>query len=298
MTYPADVFLFAGVNLLWLTEGRPRHVLCQPQHFCGIMKKEGEIVGSGIFGISQGLASVALASDAQVDFFIHGYTKFRIAGQDVYLTTTHISMIILMAVILVFALIANRAIRKADPTKEPGAFLNVIELIVETLDKMVDGSMGKYAYKFRNYVGSLFIFILICNLSGLLGLRAPTADFGVTFPLALITWLMIQFNGFKYQGFGKIKGLFEPIFLFFPMNLISEFSTPISMSLRLFGNILSGTVMMGLLYGLLPRVLTLVWPAALHAYLDLFSGCIQTYVFCMLTMCFVSDTYSGEETEA
>ena len=128
----------------------------------------------------------------------------------------------------------------------------------------------------------------------MLGLRPPTADFGVTFPLAVITWVMIQYNGFKYQKMGKIKGLFEPIILFFPMNLISEFSTPVSMSLRLFGNILSGTVMMGLIYGLLPKVLTLVWPAALHVYLDVFSGCIQTYVFCMLTMCFVADAI-GED---
>ena len=150
------------------------------------------------------------------------------------------------------------------------------------------------APKFRNYVSALFLFILACNLSGLLGLRPPTADYGVTFPLAIITWVMIQYNGFKYQKFGKIKGLFEPIFLFFPMNLISEFSTPVSMSLRLFGNILSGTVMTGLIYGLLPKVLTLIWPAALHIYLDVFSGAIQTYVFCMLTMCFVSDAIGDQ----
>lgn len=250
-------------------------------------------MGSRVLAISQGLGSTGLIhrdDGAQVDFFIHGYTKFQFLGQDVYLTTTHISMIIVILAIFIFALCANRAIRKADPNKVPGPFLNVVELIVESLDGMVASSMGsKNALKFRNYVSSLFLFILACNLSGLLGLRAPTADFGVTFPLALITWFMIQFNGFKYQKFGKIKGLFEPIFLFFPMNLISEFSTPISMSLRLFGNILSGTVMMGLIYGLLPKVLTLVWPAALHAYLDVFSGCIQTYVFCMLTMCFVAD---------
>lgn len=256
-------------------------------------------MGSRILAVSQGLGNAGLIhrdDGAQVDFFIHGYTKISFLGQDVYLTTTHISMIIVILALLIFALFANRAIRKADPNEVPGPFLNVIELIVEMLDKMVASSMGsKNALKFRNYVSALFIFILVCNLSGLLGLRAPTADYGVTFPLALITWFMIQFNGFKYQGFGKIKALFEPIFLFFPMNLISEFSTPISMSLRLFGNILSGTVMMGLLYGLLPRFLTLVWPAALHAYLDVFSGCIQTYVFCMLTMCFVADAIGETE---
>lgn len=261
-------------------------------------EKESEIVGSGVFDMSLGLSKVVLAgSSEQVDFFIRGYTdkKFSFFGWDVYLTTTHISMIIVIAAILVFAICANRAIKKADPNKVPGPFLNVVELIVEMLDNMVASSMGaKNALKFRNYVSALFMFILVCNLSGLLGLRPPTADYGVTFPLAIITWLMIQYNGFKYQKFGKIKGLFEPIFLFFPMNLISEFSTPISMSLRLFGNILSGTVMMGLIYGLLPKILTLVWPAALHAYLDLFSGCIQTYVFCMLTMCFVADAI-GED---
>ena len=255
---------------------------------------------SGILSMSSGLLGANLAKggdDAQVDFFIHGYTdtKFTLFGTDFYLTTTHISMIIVIASLLIFAILANRAIKKADPNKVPGPFLNVVELIVEALDGMVVGSMGeKKALKFRNYVSALFLFILACNLSGLLGLRPPTADYGVTFPLAIMTWILIQFNGFKYQKFGKIKALFEPIFLFFPMNLISEFSTPVSMSLRLFGNILSGTVMMGLLYGLLPKVLTLVWPAALHIYLDVFAGAIQTYVFCMLTMCFVSDAI-GEE---
>lgn len=256
-------------------------------------------MGSRVLAISQGLGSAGLVrgdDGTQVDFFIHGYTKFQFLGQDVYLTTTHISMIIVILVIFIFALCANQAIRKADPNEVPGPFLNVVELIVESLDGMVASSMGKKnALKFRNYVSSLFLFILACNLSGLMGLRAPTADYGVTFPLALITWFMIQFNGFKYQKFGKIRGLFEPIFLFFPMNLISEFSTPISMSLRLFGNILSGTVMMGLIYGLLPKILTLVWPAALHAYLDVFSGCIQTYVFCMLTMCFITDAIGEQE---
>ena len=94
---------------------------------------------------------------------------------------------------------------------------------------------------------------------------------------------------------GKIKGLFEPFFLFFPINLIGEFATPISMSLRLFGNILSGSVMLALVYGLLPKVATLIWPAALHAYLDLFSGAIQTFVFIMLTMVFVADAIGDEE---
>ena len=84
--------------------------------------------------------------------------------------------------------------------------------------------------------------------------------------------------------------MFEPIFLFFPINVISEFATPVSLSLRLFANILSGTMMMALIYGLLPKFLFLgLVKAALHAYLDVFAGALQAYVFAMLTMVFIAN---------
>ncbi|MCI8962199.1 MAG: F0F1 ATP synthase subunit A [Eubacterium sp.] len=194
-----------------------------------------------------------------------------------------------MVVLIVFAIVANRVIKKADYRKAPTGFLNVLEMLVETLDKLILDNMGrKLAPVFRNYVSALFLLILTCNLSGLFGLRPPTADYGVTLPLALITFFMIQYQGFKWQKMGKIKGLFEPFFLFLPVNIISEFATPISMSLRLFANILSGTMMMALIYGLMQKI-AIIWPAALHAYLDVFSGCLQAYVFAMLTMVFISN---------
>ena len=139
------------------------------------------------------------------------------------------------------------------------------------------------------------MLLLTCNLSGLFGLRPPTADYGVTLPLALITFVMIQYQGIKWQKWGKLKGLFEPIFVFFPVNLISEFATPISLSLRLFANILSGTMMMALIYGLLPKLALLIWPAALHAYLDVFAGVLQAYVFAMLTMVFIANAAATDE---
>ena len=76
--------------------------------------------------------------------------------------------------------------------------------------------------------------------------------------------------------------------LWVPINLISTIAVPISLSLRLFANVLSGTVMMALVYGLL-KYFALIWPAALHVYFDLFSGAIQTYVFCMLTMTYIDN---------
>lgn len=238
-------------------------------------------------------------SAADLDFFIEGYVKFNLFGQTLYITTTHVSLVFVIAILVVFMLVANKAIKNADPTKPPKGFVNVLELLVQTVDNLLVSNMGPvHGPRFANYVGSLFSFLLLANLSGLLGLRPPTADFGVTFPLALITWCLIQYNGIRYQKMGKLKGLFEPIFLFFPVNLISEVSTPISMSLRLFGNMFSGTIMMALVYGLLKVgsvSLSIAWPAALHAYLDVFAGALQAYVFVMLTMAFISDQI-GDQT--
>ena len=225
-----------------------------------------------------------------VDFYVHGYLPIDIAGNTVYITTTHVCLTIVFIVLIAFAIVANRIIKKADYKKAPTGMLNVIELMVETVDNLVLSNMGeKLAPKFRNYIGVIFMLLLTCNLSGLFGLRPPTADYGVTLPLALITFVMIQYQGIKWQKWGKLKGLFEPIFLFFPVNVISEFATPISLSLRLFANILSGTMMMALIYGLLPKFILIVWPAALHAYLDVFAGALQAYVFAMLTMVFIAN---------
>ena len=237
-----------------------------------------------------------IRADSDVELGTTGYFKYYLFGQELYLTTTHVALFIVCLTLIVFAIVANRAVKKADPYKSPGMFVNILEMLVEALDNLVISNMGKkHGPKFANYIGTLACFIFLSNISGLFGLRAPTADYGVTLPLALITFIMIQYNGFKYQKLGKVKGWFEPIFFFFPINIIGDLATPVSMSLRLFGNILSGTVMLGLVYGLLPKVLTLVWPAALHAYLDLFSGAIQTFVFCMLTMVFVADAIGEEE---
>ena len=150
--------------------------------------------------------------------------------------------------------------------------------------------MGKNATKFVNYILTLFFFIFISNISGLLGLRPPTADYGVTFPLGVITFSLITFNKFKHQKVsGVIKGLCDPWVFWLPINLIGDFAVPVSLSLRLFANVLSGTVMMALYYGLLPIFVKIGVPAVLHIYFDLFSGAIQTYVFCMLTMTYVTD---------
>ena len=230
---------------------------------------------------------ILLSAGADIDFMVHGIFSYELFGQTVWITTTHACLFIVMMMLIIFCLLANRAVKHA--TEVPGAFQNVVELIVEMLDNMVKGVMGKNAAAFANYIGILFMFILLSNISGLFGLRPPTADYGVTLALGLITFTLINFNKFKHQKVsGVIKGLCDPWPIWAPINVIGDIAVPISLSLRLFANVLSGTVMMALIYGLLGWIAT-AWPAALHVYFDLFSGAIQTYVFSMLTMTYVND---------
>lgn len=232
----------------------------------------------------------------EADFDIEGYLKYKLFGQELYITNTHITIFSIILLLVVFAIIVNVKIKKADPTKPPSPFMNVVEILVETLDKVTIDGMGiEHGYKYANYISTLFVFLVIANLSGLLGFRPPTADYSVTFALAIITFVIIHYAGFKYQKIGHITSLFKPLVLS-PINIIGEVATPISMSLRLFGNILSGTVLMGLIYGLVPRFITaLGWTGLLHAYFDVFSGAIQAYVFVMLTMVFTSQNFETEE---
>lgn len=236
---------------------------------------------------------ILLSEAGGVDFMIHGVFSYELFGQTVWITTTHVCVLIVFLIIIGFCIAANRAVKHA--TEVPGAFQNVVELIVEMLDGMVGGVMGKQAVRFQNYIGTIFIFILFSNISGLLGLRPPTADYGVTFALGIITFTLIHFNKFKYQKVsGVLKGLCEPWPIWAPINIISDLAVPISLSLRLFANVLSGTAIMALIYALLSKV-AIIWPAAIHVYFDLFSGAIQTYVFCMLTMTYIADACNTGE---
>lgn len=237
------------------------------------------------------------ASADNIDFMIHGLYSFELFGNEVWITTSHVCIAIVMLVLLIFAIVANRKLAKA--TEVPDGFQNVLELMVEKLSGIVEDNMGSHAPKFTNYICTIFLFILFSNISGLFGLRPPTADYGTTFALGVITFVLIHVTKWRNQSFKQIwTDMCSPLPpwlpIWLPINLISEIAVPISLSLRLFANVLSGTVMMALVYGLLSKI-ALVWPAALHVYFDLFSGAIQTYVFCMLTMTYITQSYGDQE---
>ena len=228
-----------------------------------------------------------MSGGMDIDFYIKGIFSYQLFGQTVWVTTTHISVLIVMMVLIAFCIIASRTMKKA--TEVPGRLQNLLEIGVSALDSMVGDNMHEKAPAFRNYIGTVFVFILFSNLSGLLGIRPPTADYGVTLALAVFIFILLNVGEFKYhKPLGYLKNLFKPMPAFFPLNLIGKFSYVISLSLRLFANLLSGLIIMALVYALLGSV-AYAWPAFLHGFFDVFVGAIQAYIFCMLSMNYMYD---------
>ena len=213
------------------------------------------------------------------------------------ISETIVTSWIIMLGLIIAAFILTRDLKPVPTTI-------MLEYAVSTLRDLVRSNMGENVEKkmpnMLPYIGSLFLFFVCSNLIGLLGFKSPTTDVDTTLAWALITVFLIYYQGMKAKGLKYWKGLLEPVPLLLPLNIVSEFATPISLTFRPFGNILGGTVIMGLLYQLLAYISTLipnvsipflqlVIPVPLHLYFDLFSGCLQAFIFVMLTMVFVSN---------
>lgn len=223
-----------------------------------------------------------------------GAKKIIEFSNGVFITETVINTWIIMAVLVIVSIILTRNMKLVPEGKQ-----NVAEIIVTMLTGLVGSSMGKDKIGFTPYMGTLMIYIMIANLWGLIGMRAPTADLNTTFALSILTFFLIHGFAIKRKGVGGwIKGQFlEPVAVLFPLNLISEIATPVSLAFRLFGNIVGGMIIMTLVYGALGSILSGVLPipifmlgipAVLHAYFDVFAGVLQSFIFTMLTMVFVS----------
>jgi F-type H+-transporting ATPase subunit a len=200
-----------------------------------------------------------------------------------------------MGILIAFAVVVRIKLKKFDERK-PKGFQNVVELMVEMFDGFVKSSAGE---KFRG-IGSwffmVFAFILISNISGLIflgTLRPPTADWSVTFALAMSTFVIIQIMGIKHRKGNYLKSFLEPVVFFLPINLIGELARPVSLSFRLFGNVLGGMILITLLYQL-PAYILVGIPTVLHAYFDLIAGLLQTYIFCVLSLSFIGEAAATE----
>lgn len=213
----------------------------------------------------------------------------KLGGREIIIHASIVNTIFVVLGLSLFALYVNKKMKEANVDEKPTGFQNVIEIAVEAINDLVETNMGEKNMHFAPYILTLMFFLAIANLLGLIGLKPPTSDYSVTFSLAIITFFTTQIMLFKTrQGLGGyLKSFTEPFVLLTPINVIGELANPVSLSFRLFGNILSGGIIMTLLYGALGYFAPIVTPV-LHGYFDVFSGLLQTFIFGMLTMIFIS----------
>lgn len=190
----------------------------------------------------------------------------------------------------------------------------VAEWIVEKTQSLVNTNMGDFFKGYAPFIAAIMGISAFSSLMALLGLYAPTSDINIVGGWAILTFALITYYKLK-GGLGNyLKGFTEPIFVMLPLNILGEVATPVSMAFRHYGNVLSGSVIAVLIAAALQGLSNLVlgWlpgflgdipflqvglPAVLSVYFDIFSGCMQAYIFAMLTMLNISGGFPQDEYE-
>ncbi|MGB2926706.1 MAG: F0F1 ATP synthase subunit A [Limnothrix sp.] len=200
-----------------------------------------------------------------------------------------------IAVLVIASLIATRNIQRI-----PSGFQNFMEYTLEFLRDLVKNQLGEKEYRpWVPFIGTLFLFIFVANWSGALipwkviglpegELASPTNDINTTVALALLTSLAYFYAGFRKRGIGYLKKYVEPTPILLPINILEDFTKPLSLSFRLFGNILADELVVGVLVLLVPLII----PLPLMA-LGLFASAIQALIFATLAAAYIAESMEG-----
>ena len=226
------------------------------------------------------------------------------------ITEAQINSCLVLISIFALCLYLTHGIKEKAETKRQ----LIAEWIVEKVEGLVNENMGAYFSGFAPFIAAILALSAFSSLLSLLGLYPPTSDLNVVAGWAILVFILITYYKCKCGPLVYAKSFAQPVALLLPINIISEVATPISMAFRHYGNVLSGTVisvlvaaglqgLSSLLLGWLPGVLGEIpflqvgIPAILSVYFDLFSGCLQAFIFAMLTMMYVAGGFPADEYE-
>lgn len=189
---------------------------------------------------------------------------------------------IIMAIMMIASLILVHGLKVRNISKKQVALESGMSFIYD----FFEGLLGKEGKAYIPYLITVVIYIGIANMIGLLGFKSPTKDLNVTVSLAVMSIVLVEVAGIRKKGVrGWIKSFAEPIAIIAPINVLELFIRPLSLCMRLFGNVLGAIVVMALIKHLLP----LIVPLPFSFYFDIFDGVIQAYVFVFLTSLYIKE---------
>jgi F-type H+-transporting ATPase subunit a len=193
----------------------------------------------------------------------------------------------IILVLIIFSIVIGNYVSKLDVRDKPNIIATLVIQFIDFFNNYVKGYIGKH-WKFVTPITlTLAIYVAVANMSGILALESPTRYTSITFSLSIISFVVVQATGFISQSWRHLLGLFKPLWPLFPLNLISDLTPILSMALRLFGNIVSGSVILMLVYKLTGWASLVVAPA-FHLVFDIGFGLVQTLVLVLLTIVFAS----------
>ena len=207
-----------------------------------------------------------------------------------------LTSLFLMAVIAIASTLIGYRVSRLDVKAKPNLFMTFVLYFIDMMNKFVKGYVGKN-WKFLAPIAiTMALYVFLSNISRIFALDAPTKYTAITFSLSITAFMVIQITGLISQSWKHFLGIFKPIPLMMPLNLISEFTPIISMALRLFGNIASGALILSVVY-LGAGWISVVITPALHMLFDIAFGLIQTLVIVLLTVIFSSQKIDEADLE-
>lgn len=238
------------------------------------------------------------------------YFTIPMPFQDFPVTESQVNSVIVLIVIFFFCLYITHGMSEHIKLKRQ----HLAEMITEKVDALVEENMGEYFKGFSPFIIAILALSAFSSLITLFGLFPPTSDINIVGGWAVLVFFLITYYKMKCGPIHYLKSFAEPVAFLAPINFISEFATPVSMAFRHYGNVLSGTVISVLLgsalaglsskiLGWLPGFLADIplfqvgIPAVMSAYFDVFSGCLQAFIFAMLTMMYVAGAFDLETYE-
>ena len=261
--------------------------------------------------IAAGLVLKVLTEPASEGISITGanvYFTIKMPIQDLPISEAQVNSVIVVLSVFFLCLFLTHGIKeRPDSIRQ-----HIAEYIVEQVSSLVSGNMGARFSMFAPFVAAIMGISVFSSLLTLVGLFPPTSDINITAGWAILVFILITHYKLKCGPIYYLKGFAEPIPIFAPLNVIGEIATPVSMAFRHYGNVLSGSVISVLvaaaLQGLSAKLLS--WlpsalagfplfqiglPAVLSIYFDVFSGCLQAFIFAMLTMLYISNGFPEED---
>lgn len=197
--------------------------------------------------------------------------------------------IAVMVAIAVISFLVGRRVKKLDPQELPKGGMFIAVLFVDMVNNMIRPMFPKYFKQSAPIIFTMFMFILLANFSSLFGFTAPLSNINIALSVSIIVFLTIQIGAMiVHKPKKRAQNLLSPSPLFLPLNLIGEFTTPFSMGMRLFGNLLSGSILSILVYSFTSYFGIIAGAFILHPIFDVFFGAIQAYVFLNLFTIFLS----------